>query len=135
MTDDPFAERRRDGFTTFRPTTNPGAGRYDDVVVAAAKSKAELVEQILSRMGDMHSHYDVDARDGGFSLVRTFEIDDDMLAEYGLPPAGEQEWGWRQTLGELHDMIIKREGQAYSRWGDSGESAGVTQSAGQGQKP
>ena len=133
MTDDPFGARRRDGFTTFRPTTEPTPGRYDEL--AATPSKAELVEQILYRWGDMHSHYDIDARDGGFALVRTFEIDDDMLAEYGLPPSGEQEWGWRQTLNELHDLIIKREGQAYSRWGDSGETAGVTQSAGQGQKP
>ena len=31
------------------------------------------------------------------------------------------------------NMIIKREEQAYSRWGDSGETAGVTQNAGQGQ--
>lgn len=135
MSDDPFAARRRDGFSTFRPTAGPAAGRYDELAAAPAdgKSKAELVEEILSRMGDMHSHYDIDARDGGFALVRTFEIDDHMLAEYGLPPSGEQEWGWRQTLDELHDMIIRREGQAYSRWGDSGETAGRMQSAGIGQ--
>ena len=132
MTDDPFAVRRRDGFTTFRPTTEPAAGRYDEL----AATKAELVEQILSRMGDMHSHYDIDARNGGFALVRTFEIDGDMLAEYGLPQSGEQEWGWRQTLDELHDMIIKREGgQVYSRWTGEplGETAELTQSAGIGQ--
>jgi hypothetical protein len=29
MADDPFTERRRDGFTTFRPTIEPPAGRYD----------------------------------------------------------------------------------------------------------
>ena len=92
-----------------------------------------VAEQILYRMGDMHSHYDIDARDGGFALVRTFEIDDDMLAEYRLPASGEQEWGWRSTLEELHDLIIKREGQTYSRWGDTGETPGVTESAGQGQ--
>ena len=125
--DDPFTARRRDGFTTFRPTTEPVAGRYDELAATPAdgKSRAELVEQILYRMGDMHSHYDIDARDGGFALVRTFEIDDAMLAEYGLPQSGEQEWGWRPTLDELHDLIIKREGQTYSRWGDS-ETAGVT---------
>ncbi len=133
MTDDPFTARRRDRFTTFRPTTEPAAGRYDELAAAPVddKSKAELVEQILCRMGDMHSHYDIDARDGGFALVRTFEMDDDTLAKWGLPPSGEQEWGWRQTLDELHDMILKRERQRYSHWGDA--MADLTQSAGQGQ--
>ena len=138
MTDDPFTARRRDGFTTFRPTTEPAAGRYDELAVTPAdgKSNAQLVEQFLHRMGDMHSHYDIDARDGGFALVRTFEIDDDMLAEYRLPASGEQEWGWRPTRDELHDLIIKREQRpAYSRWTGErlGETAGVAQSAGIGQ--
>ena len=138
MTDDPFTARRRDGFTTFRPITEAAAGRYDELAARPAdgKSKAESVEQILSRMGDMHSHYDIDARDGGFALVRTFEIDDEMLAEYGLPASGEQEWGWTKTLDEMHDRIIKGAHQAaYSRWTGEplGQSVELSQDSGQGQ--
>jgi hypothetical protein len=71
------------------------------------KSKAELAADILSSMGDMHSHYDIEPRDGGFALVRTFEIDDAMLAEYGVP--GEQDLGWTKTLDAMHDRIIDGE--------------------------
>jgi len=130
VTDDPFAERRRNGFATFRPS-EPAAGRYDEL--AQSKSKAELVDEILFRKGDMHSHYDIDARDGGFALVRTFEIDDEMLEEYGVPD--EQVFGWSATLDQMHDRIIKHEERGFSRWtGEAlGAAAGVTQSAGQGQ--
>jgi hypothetical protein len=139
LTDDPFTARRRDRFTTFRPTTEPAAGRYDELAAAPAdrKSKAELVEEILFRMGDMHSHYDIDARDGGFALVRTFEIDDAMLGEYGLP--AEQIYGWNATLDEMHNRILKGEHShpvsVFSRWSGEplGETAGVTQSGGIGQ--
>src|ERR1700720_743544 len=59
-------------------------------------------------MGDMDSHYDIEPRDGGFALVRTFEIDDEMLAEMGLP--AEQEHGWTKTLAAMYDLIVRREG-------------------------
>jgi hypothetical protein len=77
------------------------------VRIPEAKSKAELAADILSSMGDMHSHYDIEPRDGGFAFVRTFEIDDAMLAEYGVP--GEQVFGWAKTLDAMHDRIIDGE--------------------------
>jgi hypothetical protein len=54
----------------------------------------------------MHSHFDIEPRDGGFALVRSFEIDEQMLGEYGLEPSGEQEWGWTTTLDRMHDWIL-----------------------------
>jgi Ti-type conjugative transfer relaxase TraA len=99
---------------TMQPGEPPFPGRYDEIKEAAAeatapKSKADQVTYILYRMGDMHSHYDIEPRGGGYALVRTFEIDDDMLAEYGLPADGEQQWGWTKTLDEMHDRIIRQE--------------------------
>jgi hypothetical protein len=70
----------------------------------ASKTKAELAGDVLFRLGDMHSHYDIEAPDGGFALVRTFEIDEQMLGGYGVPD--EQEWGWTKTLDEMHDRIL-----------------------------
>lgn len=123
---DELEQRKAEGFQTFRPS-EPEQGRYDELkpeppapattsdhrespeeTAGSEKSKAELVEEIMFRMGDMHSHYDIEPRNGGFALVRSFEIDDEMLLEYGLP--AEQVHSWEPTLDELHDVIINREG-------------------------
>ncbi|WP_216855951.1 hypothetical protein [Acidisphaera sp. S103] len=76
--------------------------------------RATLANEILTRMSDMHSHYDIDARDGGFALVRRFEIDDQMLGEYGLPSDGEQIFRRTETLPEMHETIITQEGPHYA---------------------
>jgi hypothetical protein len=101
---DPLAaleERERDGFASFRPS-DPAPGRY--YPLQPEKPKAERVEELLAGMGDMDSHYDIEPRDGGFALVRTFEIDDAVLAEMSPPP--EQVFGWTPTLDEMHERIL-----------------------------
>jgi hypothetical protein len=82
----------------------------------APKDKAQQVEDILFRMGDMHSHYDTLQREDGFVLVRTFEIEDDIRAEHGVP--AEQEFDRTQTLDEMHDLIISRDAALPSRMSD-----------------
>ena len=41
MTDDPFTARRRDGFTTFRPTTELATGRYDELAATLADGNSD----------------------------------------------------------------------------------------------
>ena len=70
-----------------------------------ASKKADLVDGILSKMGGMHSHYDVVEREGGFALVQTFEISDDCLSDYGMS-SHEQQHFWAETREQVQDYII-----------------------------
>jgi hypothetical protein len=51
--------------------------------------------------------------DEGYALVRTYEIDDDLLPEYGVP--GEQRLAWTKTLEAMQDAIIQEEGPRFMR--------------------
>ncbi len=82
-------------------------------LLPAGKTEAEFVDDILLSMCDMHSHYDIVPGNDGFTWVRSFEIDDNMLEEYGLPSDGEQRLGWAKTLDEMHKKIILNEGPHY----------------------
>src|SRR6476469_3881535 len=76
-----------------------------------ANNKATRAEKILFEQGDMHSHYDIGPWEGGFAVFRTYEIDDAMLEEYGLP-TGQQVLGRAETLDQIYDAII--DGKALS---------------------
>ena len=77
---------------------------------------AKLAKQILSEQGDMHSHYDIGPWEGGYAVFRTYEMDDAMLAEYGLA-TGTQKLGEAETLPELHQAIIDGSAlTAYPLW-------------------
>jgi hypothetical protein len=73
---------------------------------AVEPEKVEQARALLDGAGDMHSHYDVDWRNGEFAVVRTFEIDDNMLAEYGVP--AEQEILRAPTIDALVDKVVTR---------------------------
>lgn len=73
---------------------------------AVEPEKVEEARKLLDKAGDMHSHYDVDWRNGEFAVVRTFEIDDNMLAEYGVP--AEQEIFRAPTIEALVDKVVTR---------------------------
>ena len=87
----------------------------DDRIIGASpeKTKAELVDEILVRMGDSRSHVDIVPIDDGFALVRSHDLPAELL-----PPgvAAEQSLAWRSSLDEMHDLVIAQE---QSRW-DSG---------------
>ena len=103
----PFTEREE---RPFQPSEQQ-PGRYDEI-----RDKAKLAEDILAQQGDMHSHYDIGPWEGGVAVFRTYEIDDNMLAEYGLP-TGQQIFGRADTLDQLHEAII--DGSAlttYPQW-------------------
>ena len=88
-------------------------GKIFDAMDAERRGQTELeqgdtakrAEEILFKQGDMHSHYDIGPWEGGYAVFRTYEIDDAMLAEYGLP-TGLQKLGEFETLLELHQAII-----------------------------
>jgi hypothetical protein len=103
-------ERMAASTASERATTPTGAsGRATESTIKAdqgiEKSKRELAEEILSRMGDMHSHYDITPWHDGVAVFRTFEISTAMLSEYGLP-TGQQILVQAGSLEELHDVII-----------------------------
>lgn len=80
-------------------------------ITVEANEKAKRAEEILSQQSDMHSHYDIGPWEGGFAVFRTYEIDDAMLGEYGLP-TGQQVFGHAETLDQIYDAII--DGKALS---------------------
>jgi len=82
-------------------------------IIPAGKSKTEFVEDILFHMGNMHSHVDIIEDDGGYALIRTYEIDDALLEDYGVP--AEKHLGWTKTLDDMHDTLIRNEGPYYRR--------------------
>jgi hypothetical protein len=82
-------------------------------IIPEGMSKADFVDEILQSMGNMHSHVDIVQEYGGYALIQTYEIDDDSLTEYGVP--GEQVLWCTETLEEMRDAIIQKEGPRFLR--------------------
>lgn len=76
-------------------------------------SKETFVDRILESMANMHSHVDIVQEFGGWALVRTYEIDDELLPEYGVPR--EQVLLCAETLEKMRDAIIQQEGPEFLR--------------------
>ena len=72
---------------------------------SSAEEKADNAQDILNQMGDMHSHYDIVPWEGGFAVLRSYEISDDMLREYGSATP-HLLLGSAGTLEQLHEAII-----------------------------
>jgi hypothetical protein len=69
--------------------------------------KAKLAEDILFKMGDMHTHHDIEELDGGYAVIRTFEIDEHLVEnDEGYMHARDQVCLWKPTRDELYDHII-----------------------------
>jgi hypothetical protein len=80
---------------------------------AADPAKVEQARKLLRMAGDMHSHYDVAWEDGRFAVVRTFEIEDSVRAEYGVP--AEQTIYSAENIDRLIDKVLTREGWRLDR--------------------
>jgi hypothetical protein len=107
-----------------------GALHEEPTAEGRAGDKEKLARDILDQQADIHSHYEIAAWQGGFGLLRIYEIDDETLQQYGMP-AGQQLLGRAETLDQLHETIIDGSAlTAYPQW-VTDEQLG----AGQNQQP
>ena len=74
---------------------------------AVDADKAGRVRDLLVEISDMHSLHEVHWTGNGFAVVRSFQMMDDMLSEYGLP--AQQQLYRTDTIDALADKFIAAE--------------------------
>jgi hypothetical protein len=80
------------------PDRDRAEHRRDSEVAARAN-------EILARENNSQATYDIGSWEGGYAVFRTWNREDELVAQVGLP-SSQQKLGAAPTLGELHAAII-----------------------------
>lgn len=110
---DPGDPRWSKAYPTREMADDAGSSRlteihYPELASDEPTDPRARVDRLLDDMpSSMHYYYDLEERDGGYAVVKCWQMMDENLAERGIQNA-EQQVAWAPDLNELHDKIVQR---------------------------